>query len=152
MIEYGINEALKSIKENAGGPFGAVITDKSGNILSIASNTVLASHDATAHAEINAIRLASKKLGTYNLEGCKLYTTCYPCPMCMGAIIWSNIKEIYYGCTREDASNLGFRDDYIYDYIKSGCNNDEILKIKQIDRDKCIRLFEEYKKDNKEIY
>ena len=152
MIEHGISEALKTIKENSGGPFGAVITDNAGNILSIASNTVLKHHDATAHAEINAIRLASRKLGTHNLEGCKLYTTCYPCPMCMGAIIWSNIKEMYYGCDSKDAANIGFRDDYIYNYIKEGCKNDNILKITQVDRDKCIKLFEEYKKENKEIY
>ena len=75
MIEYGINEARKTIKENVGGPFGAVITDENDKIISIASNTVLASKDPTAHAEINAIRLACQKLNKHDLEGCKLYTT-----------------------------------------------------------------------------
>ena len=152
MIEYGINEARKTIKENVGGPFGAVITDENDKIISIASNTVLASKDPTAHAEINAIRLACQKLSKHDLEGCKLYTTCYPCPMCMGAIIWANIKEVYYGCNSIDAAKIGFKDDYIYEYIKNGCNNEKVLKLKQEGREECIKLFEEYKKGNKQIY
>ena len=152
MIEYGINEARKTIKENEGGPFGAVITDENDKIISIASNTVLASKDPTAHAEINAIRLACQKLNKHDLEGCKLYTTCYPCPMCMGAIIWANIKEVYYGCNSIDAAKIGFKDDYIYEYIKNGCNNEKVLKLKQEGREECIKLFEEYKKGNKQIY
>ena len=152
MIEYGINEARKTIKENVGGPFGAVITDENDKIISIASNTVLASKDPTAHAEINAIRLACQKLNKHDLEGCKLYTTCCPCPMCMGAIIWANIKEVYYGCNSIDAAKIGFKDDYIYEYIKNGCNNEKVLKLKQEGREECIKLFEEYKKGNKQIY
>lgn len=150
MIEYGINEARKTIKENVGGPFGAVITDENDKIISIASNTVLASKDPTAHAEINAIRLACQKLNKHDLEGCKLYTTCYPCPMCMGAIIWANIKEVYYGCTKEDAGNIGFRDDIIYKYLEG--KNKDLINLKQMDRDECIKVFEEYNKNNGTIY
>lgn len=152
MIEYAIKEAMQTIEKNLGGPFGALITNKDGSVISIASNTVLGNNDPTAHAEINAIRLACKKLGTYDLTGCTIHTTSYPCPMCIGAIICSNIKIVYYGCSYQDAKKAGFRDDLIYKFIKSGCKDEKILKINQIDRDKCIKLFEKYKDENKQIY
>ena len=143
MMEYGIEEARRTMNLGLGGPFGAVITDKDGNVISIASNTVLKDNDPTAHAEINAIRMASKKLNTYNLKDCILYATGYPCPMCLSAIIWSGIKNVYFGTTLEEAEKLGFRDDFIYNFIKN--KNEETLKLKQLDHDKCIKLFEEYK-------
>ena len=90
----------KGAKSNEGGPFGAVITDKEGNIISVGNNKVLLNNDPTAHAEVVAIREACKKLNTYDLSGMILYTSCEPCPMCLSAIIWSNIKEIYYGIKR----------------------------------------------------
>ena len=136
-----MNKFMNQAKQNAdnginqkeGGPFGAVITDKDGNIISNGNNQVLKQKDPTAHAEIVAIRNACKKLSKYDLSECILYTSCEPCPMCLSAIIWSNIKEVYYGCTKEDAGNIGFRDDIIYDYLK-GKNKDLInlnnIKIK----------------------
>ncbi len=145
----GINEARRTMNENKGGPFGAVITDKNGNIISVASNLVLESHDPTAHAEIMAIRKASKKLQTHDLSNCILYATGYPCPMCISAIIWSNIKEVYFGTDLNDAENIGFRDDFIYEFIK---NNNETLKITQISHEECLKLFNEYSESNKEIY
>ena len=138
------------MKSNEGGPFGAVITDKDGNIISVANNQVLKNNDPTAHAEVQAIREACKKLNTHDLSGYILYTSCEPCPMCLSAIIWSNIKEVYYGCTKEDAGNIGFRDDIIYDYLKG--KNKDLINLKQIDREDCIHLFNEYKKLNGEIY
>ena len=108
---------------NAGGPFGAVITDKSGNIIAKAKNSVVEKHDPTAHAEIEVIRKACEKLKTHDLKDCILYTSCYPCPMCLSAIIWSNIKEVYYGNTKEDAENIGFRDNAIYEYINGKNKN-----------------------------
>lgn len=146
----GINEARKTMNENKGGPFGAVITDKDGNIISVASNLVLESHDPTAHAEIMAIRKASQKLQTHDLSNCILYATGYPCPMCISAIIWSNIKEVYYGTDLKDAENIGFRDDFIYEFIKN--NNAKTLNIKQLSHDECLKLFNEYALNNKEIY
>ena len=113
LMSKAVERAAKTMNQNIGGPFGALIIDKDGNILSISSNSVLKDHDPTAHAEINAIREATKKIGTHDLTGCTLYTTCYPCPMCLGAIIWSNIKKVYYGCTAKDADEIGFRDDFI---------------------------------------
>ena len=118
-MKFGIDEARKTMNENKGGPFGAVITDKEGNIISVASNRVLELHDATAHAEVMAIRKAGEKLGTHDLSGCILYATGYPCPMCLSAIIWANIKKVYYGTNLKDAEDIGFRDDFIYNYINN---------------------------------
>ncbi len=150
IMALGINEARKTMNEKKGGPFGAVITDKNGNIISVASNLVLQSYDPTAHAEILAIRYASKKLKTYDLSGCTLYATGYPCPMCLSAIIWSNIKEVYYGTDLIDAKAIGFRDNFIYDFIKNKDSN--ILNIKQISHEKCLELFKEYKENDEKIY
>jgi guanine deaminase len=150
IMKLAIEEARKTMNENKGGPFGAAIIDSEGNIISIASNLVLESHDPTAHAEIVAIRKASEKLKTHDLSGCILYATGYPCPMCLSAIIWANIKEVYYATDLKDAEEIGFRDDYIYNYIKG--KNTEILKLKQVSREDAIKLFEEYKEKNKTIY
>jgi guanine deaminase len=150
IMKLAIDEARKTMNENKGGPFGAAITDSKGNLITVASNLVLESHDPTAHAEIVAIRNASKKLNTHDLSGCTLYATGYPCPMCLSAIIWANIKEVYYATDLKDAENIGFRDDYIYNYIKE--KNSEVLKLSQIEREQALKLFEEYKEKNKIIY
>lgn len=141
--EHGINN-------NEGGPFGAIITDKEGNIISTGNNKVLKNNDPTAHAEIVAIRNACAKLKTYDLSNYILYTSCEPCPMCLSAVIWSNIKEIYYACTREDAAKIGFRDDLIYDYLNG--KTTDLIKLNHIDRNDCISIFEKYKNENKTIY
>ena len=143
-------EAYNGYTSNEGGPFGAVITDKSGKIIAQGHNMVLKNNDPTAHAEITTIRKACKELGTYDLSNYILYTSCEPCPMCLSAIIWANIKEVYYACTKKDAGDIGFRDDIIYKYLE-GKNKDSIC-LKQINREECIELFEEYKKQNKIIY
>ena len=149
-MEIANQMAKNGINNNEGGPFGAVITDKDGNIIATGDNQVLKSNDPTAHAEVMAIRNACAKLNTYDLSDYILYTSCEPCPMCLSAIIWANIKDIYYACTREDASKIGFRDDLIYEYLEG--KNKDLISLKQIDRDECINLFEEYKKQNKTIY
>lgn len=140
--------AKNGAERGQGGPFGAVIVDKDGNIVSKGNNMVLAYNDPTAHAEVTVIRKACKKLETYDLSGYTLYTSCEPCPMCLSAIIWANIKEVYYACTRDDAGEIGFRDDIIYDYLEGKKRN--LISLKQIDRNECIDLFNEYK--NKTIY
>ena len=149
-MEIAKEEAFNACRSNDGGPFGAVITNKEGNIISTGHNMVLKNNDPTAHAEVTAIRNACKSLNTYDLSNYILYTSCEPCPMCLSAIIWANIKEVYYACTKEDASSIGFRDDLIYDYLKG--NNKDLISLKQIDRNNCINLFEEYKNQNKKIY
>ena len=97
-----------------------------------------------------AIRIASEKLGTHDLSGCTLYATGYPCPMCLSAIIWSNIKKVYYGTNLKDAEDIGFRDDFIYKYLNG--ENKEILYLENICHDEALELFNEYKEKNKEIY
>lgn len=149
-MEVAKNMAKKGMNSNEGGPFGAVIIDKNGNIIAKGNNQVLKNNDPTAHAEVMAIRNACKILNTYDLSDYILYTSCEPCPMCLSAIIWSNIKEIYYACNKYDASEIGFRDDMIYEYLKG--NNKDLISLKQIDRDECIELFEQYKKHGKTIY
>lgn len=150
IMKLGIEEARKTMNENKGGPFGAVITDSNGKVISVASNRVLEDCDATAHAEVMAIRKAGKVLGTYDLSGCTLYATGYPCPMCLSAIIWANIKRVYYGTNLKDAEDIGFRDDFIYNYIKNKDN--DILDLIELSRDDCLSLFREYQDKNKKIY
>lgn len=145
IMELGIEEARKTMNEGFGGPFGAVIVDSNNNVIAVASNTVLKDNDPTAHAEINAIRKACKKLNTHDLTGYKIYATGYPCPMCLSAIIWSNIKEVYYGTNLNDAEKIGFRDQKIYDFINK--KDLTLLNIEQIKHDECLKLFLEY--DNK---
>ncbi len=150
VMELAINEAKETMNKDMGGPFGAAIV-KDGKVISVASNTVLADHDPTAHAEVNAIRKAGKKLKTHDLSDCTLYATGYPCPMCLSAIIWANIKEVYYGTDLDDAEEIGFRDDFIYDFIKNS-NERGILKLKNISKKECLELFKEYEDKEKEIY
>lgn len=102
---------------HGGGPFGAVIA-KDGEIVSEASNSVTIDNDPTAHAEVNAIRKATAKLGTFDLSGCDIYTSCEPCPMCLGAIYWAHLGKIYYGNNRQDAASIGFDDEFIYKEIE----------------------------------
>lgn len=143
--------AISNLSTNAGGPFGAVIV-KNDKIIGKGRNQVLKNNDPTAHAEIMAIRNACQNLKTYNLTGCIMYTTCYPCPMCISAIIWSNIKIVYYGNTKEDASDIGFRDDFIYEYLDNQ-KDSNYLKLKQIDYKQTIKSFQEFKnKTDKTIY
>ena len=144
------NQAEKGMKNNEGGPFGAVITDIQGNIIANGNNKVLKNNDPTAHAEIVAIREACKKLNTYDLSEYILYTSCEPCPMCLSAIIWSNIKKVYFGCNKKDAGNIGFRDDMIYEYLKG--NKKDLIHLEEMDRDECIKTFEKYKENNGTIY
>ena len=150
VMELAINEAKETMNKDMGGPFGAAIV-KDGKVIAIASNTVLADHDHTAHAEVNAIRKAGKKLKTHDLSDCTLYATGYPCPMCLSAIIWANIKEVYYGTDLDDAEEIGFRDDFIYDFIKNS-NEHGFLKLKNISKKECLELFKEYEEKEKEIY
>lgn len=149
-MEIAKKAAENGLTLDEGGPFGAVIVDKSGNIISVESNQVLKNNDPTAHAEIMAIRKACEKLNTYDLSDCILYTSCEPCPMCLSAAIWANIKNIYYACTREDAASIGFRDDFIYEYLNG--KNKDAAALHQIDRDKCIDVFKKYRDEKKIIY
>ena len=148
-MKLAIDKARGTMLNDFGGPFGAVIV-KDKEVVAIASNSVLRDNDPTAHAEVNVIREACKKLNTYDLSGCIIYTTGYPCPMCLSAIMWANIKEIYYGTDLRDAEKIGFRDDFIYNFIRNGST--DVLSLTQINRDECLILFDEYENLNKKIY
>ena len=157
MGDESMNEYMKIAKELSdqnlktkdGGPFGACIV-KNGLIIGKGSNNVLKNNDPTAHAEVMAIRKASEKLGTHDLSKCILYATGYPCPMCLSAIIWANIRKVYYGTNLREAEEIGFRDDFIYEYLNG--KNKDILDIEGLCHDGCKELFNEYKDKNKEIY
>ena len=130
-----------------GGPFGAVIV-KSGKVISEGVNNVTRKNDPTAHAEVVAIREASKKLKTFDLKGCEIYTSCEPCPMCLSAIYWANIDRIYFANTKKDAAKIGFRDDHIYKELATPLNR-RAIPTKQEMRDEALKAFElwEYKED-----
>ena len=134
-----------------GGPFGAVVV-KDGKIVGRGHNEVIKNNDPTCHGEMQAIRDACRNLGTYDLSGCDLYTSAQPCPMCLSAIIWANIKTVYYGNTAEDTAAIGFRDDFIYQFIENGCQNTDVLSLTQLDRDEANTIFAAYKEKNMTIY
>ena len=125
--------------QNNGGPFGGVIV-KQNKIISEGFNKVTSTNDPTAHGEIVAIREACKKLNTFNLEGCDLYSSCEPCPMCLSAIYWSHVDKIFYANTRKDAQEIDFDDSLIYTEINKD-KNDRKIKMTQIHRDKALEAF-----------
>jgi len=131
-----------NIKKGLGGPFGAVVV-KDGEVIAASANKVIPENDPTAHAEVSAIRLACTALGTYSLQGCVIYTSCEPCPMCLGAIYWARIDEIYYANTKADAAAIGFDDHFIYDEI--ACDMaDRKLPIVQLLREEALAVFNEW--------
>lgn len=115
LMRRAIALSIESVN-SGGGPFGAVIA-RNGEIVAEGSNNVTSHHDPTAHAEVSAIREACRKLETFDLSGCDIYTSCEPCPMCLGAIYWAHIDKIYYANDRRDAADIGFDDDFIYQEI-----------------------------------
>ena len=145
-------EAVKlagmALDNNHGGPFGAVIV-KNGKIIAQGYNQVIKTNDPTAHAEILAIREASKILNTYDLGECELYTSCEPCPMCLAACYWANIIKIYYSNTRKDAENIGFKDNLMYEELKITTNN----RLTRIEIPEALEIFKKWKqKADKIIY
>lgn len=144
-----ISEALDGISQGHGGAFGCVIV-KDGEIIGRGHNRVLVDNDSTAHGEIVAIRNAEQQSGSYDLSGCILYTTGEPCPMCLYAILWANIEHVYYGCTIEDNSDIGFRDgEYAQlDRIRETLSD----YMTCTDRDACLKLFEIYNQMEHTIY
>lgn len=150
-MQVAIDLASENVETDHGGPFGAVIV-RDGEIIAKASNKVLKNNDPTAHAEVNAIREACQKLGTHSLEGCTIYTSCEPCPMCLSAIYWARIDKIFFANTRVDAKNAGFDDDFIYNEINNDFQNRSIpiIRINTLDS---IDSFNKWNnKDSKQMY
>lgn len=138
-MRLAIKLADKNVKKNIGGPFGAVIVKK-GKVIAKSANKVTLKNDPTAHAEVSAIRIACKKLKTFDLQGCIIYTSCEPCPMCLSAIYWSHLDEIYYANTKEDAARIGFDDQFIYEEIALPYEKRKV-PIKQMLRNEAINSF-----------
>lgn len=150
-MEQAWVEAENGMHAGDGGPFGAVVV-MAGKVIAAGHNQVLKSHDSTAHAEIVAIRAAEKVLATHDLSGCILYTTCYPCPMCLGAILWARIKTVYYGCSMGQAAAIGFDDAVFYDAVHDPANS-SMVELEQCDGDACAILFQDWQKmDKKQMY
>lgn len=141
-MQEAINMGLKGMRSNQGGPFGCVIV-KDDKIVGRGHNQVVGTNDPTAHAEITAIRDACKNLNDFQLDGCEVYTTCEPCPMCLGAIYWARPKVIYYGNTRIDAANIGFDDSLIYDEIAKPLT-ERLIPIHAIGREQAMEMFKEW--------
>ena len=137
-----IDLAQKGIDSNAGGPFGAVIV-KNGEIIGEGFNKVTSTNDPTAHAEVVAIRNACENLGNFQLDGCVLYTSCEPCPMCLGAIYWARPAQVFYAATREDAAKVGFDDEFIYKEIAKNFE-DRQMKLVNFLRDEGLKLFKNW--------
>ncbi|MEL4304940.1 nucleoside deaminase [Methanococcoides sp. LMO-2] len=150
-MEIAVEEARKGIRNNEGGPFGAVIV-KDGKIISRGHNKVLSTNDPSAHAEIVAIREASSILDTFDLSGCELYATTMPCPMCLSAICWAHIGKIYYGTSTEDVASIGFDDGKIYEILRKGASA-SVLEKSNIECEGCRKLLVEWeKKPDKIMY
>ena len=141
-MERAIELADEGMNSNKGGPFGALVV-KNGDIISEASNRVTSDNDPTAHAEVLAIREACRKLGTYSLEGCTIYTSCEPCPMCLGAIYWARPDAVVFACDRRDAAEAGFDDDFIYRELTLDMKKRSI-PFRQSMREEAIPLFREW--------
>lgn len=150
-MKIAVDEAIMGMRSNHGGPFGAVIV-KDDEVIAKAHNMVLATNDPTAHAEITAIRQASSVLQRFDLSDCELYSTCEPCPMCFAAIHWARFLRLIYGCTRDDAAEIGFDDKYIYDVIR-GTSEKQGVETVRACHEQCLVPFEEWKsKSDKVMY
>lgn len=150
MLE-AVNAALKGMQNNEGGPFGCVIV-KDGKIIGRGNNKVTSHNDPTAHAEVMAIRDACKNLNSFQLEGCTIYTSCEPCPMCFGAIYWARPDKVYYGCSQKDAADIDFDDEFIYKEIELPYEKRSI-PFEQVARDIALEPFQKWSdKDDKTVY
>jgi guanine deaminase len=138
-MRLAIQLSEQNVSRSMGGPFGAFVL-KEGKIIAKSANKVTTTNDPTAHAEVSAIRLACKKLKTFDLSGCVIYTSCEPCPMCLSAVYWARIERIYYANTKVDAANIGFDDQFIYEEIEKQMSERK-LPIQQLLRDEALQAF-----------
>lgn len=142
-IERAIELSKEGMDAGAGGPFGALVV-RDGEIIAEGFNGVTSSNDPTAHAEIVAIRKACEKLESFQLDDCIIYTSCEPCPMCLGAIYWARPKAVYYACTKEDAAEISFDDAFIYEELDKNIDNRKIRFI-NLEREKGKAIFNKWK-------
>lgn len=147
-MRLAIEKSLESV-DNGGGPFGAVVV-KDGEVVAVASNSVTLDNDPTAHAEVNAIRMACKKLGTFDLSGCEIYASCEPCPMCLASIYWARIGKLYYANTKVDADKIGFSDSFIYEEFAKP-ESERSIKVVKMLRSEAIKAFENWEKKEDKV-
>lgn len=148
MLE-AINLSIENVKSGNGGPFGAVVV-KDGVIIARGANSVTSTNDPTAHAEVVAIRNACAALGSFQLDGCEIYTSCEPCPMCLGAIYWARPDKMYYANTKADAAEIAFDDQFIYDEIEIPVENRKLVT-EQMMREEALEAFRLWETSNKKI-
>jgi len=148
-MRIAIELSAQNVLQSLGGPFGAVIV-KDGKVIAKSANKVTSSNDPTAHAEVAAIRLACKKLKSFDLSGCTVYTSCEPCPMCLGALYWAKVDTIYYGNTKADAAAINFDDEFIYNELDKALEERK-LPIKQLLRDEAQEAFKLWEKSAMKI-
>jgi len=148
-MRRAIEISKNGMDNNKGGPFGAIVV-KDGEIIAESYNQVTSENDPTAHAEISAIRKACKKLNSFQLEDCIIYTSCEPCPMCFGAIYWSRVKAVYYAYTKEDAAEIDFDDQFIYQELEKNIDNRNI-KFINLERENAQQVFEAWKNKTDKI-
>jgi len=150
-MKMAIELSLSGMESGKGGPFGCVIV-KDGKVIGLGSNAVLENNDPTAHAEIVAIRDACKNLGDFQLEGCEIYTSCEPCPMCLGAIYWARPDKVFYANTKKDALEAGFDDHFIYQELELPLESRRIPFV-QMMQEEAIQVFKKWTlKENKTLY
>ncbi len=150
-MERAIQLSMENLRSGSGGPFAAVIV-RGDSILSAGANLVTSALDPTAHAEIVAIRAACQAIQNFQLAGCEIYTTCEPCPMCMGAIYWARLEKVYYANTRTDAARIGFDDSFIYNELTLPLDARKIPMI-QLMRDQALEVFHQWERsDTKTTY
>ncbi len=148
LMRLAIGLSVKNVAEG-GGPFGAVVA-KDGEVVATGVNRVTSEHDPTAHAEVSAIRAAAKKLGTFDLSGCEIYTSCEPCPMCLGAIYWARLDRMFYGNDKQDAAEIGFDDAFIYSELDLK-PEDRSLKSQRLLPEEAIKAFKDWKDKSDKI-
>ncbi|RME74157.1 MAG: nucleoside deaminase [Planctomycetota bacterium] len=148
-MEEAIRLSIEKMENGLGGPFGAVVV-KDGKIIGRGFNMVTSSNDPTAHAEIVAIREACKNLGSFQLTGCAIYTSCEPCPMCLGAIYWARPEIVYFGNTKEDAREIGFDDFFIYEELEKSPQDRKIPMVSFM-REKAQEAFQRWKEKEDKI-
>lgn len=148
-MREAIKLSIEKMRAGVGGPFGAVIV-KDGEIIARGFNKVTSTNDPTAHAEVVAIREACEKLGTFQLDDCELYTSCEPCPMCLGAIYWARPKKVYYGNTKADAADIDFDDQFIYDELELAMGDRKLPMIPLL-REEALSAFKEWKEKTDKV-
>ena len=150
-MKEAIRLSIENVEQGIGGPFGAVVV-KNGKIISRGTNQVTVSNDPTAHAEVIAIRKACESLNSFQLEGCEIYCSCEPCPMCLGAIYWARPDKLYYGNSKEDATQINFDDQFVYDELKRPINERKLFT-KQMLREEALVAFRKWtERGDKVVY